>query len=48
MADFLSLLLHIDQTLGIWVEQYGAWVYVVLFSIIFCETGLVIFPFHRK
>ena len=45
MADFFSMLLHIDQTLGIWVEQYGAWVYVVLFCIIFGETGLVVLPF---
>lgn len=45
MADFFSTLMHIDQTLGIWVEQYGAWVYVVLFCIIFGETGLVVLPF---
>ncbi|MFA4913698.1 MAG: hypothetical protein EOO27_07295 [Comamonadaceae bacterium] len=45
MADLLNMLLHIDQVLGVWVEQYGAWVYAVLFFIIFGETGLVILPF---
>ena len=45
MLEFFQMVLHIDQTLGIWVEQYGAWVYLVLFLIIFAETGLVVFPF---
>lgn len=45
MADIFNMVLHIDQTLGLWVEQYGAWVYAVLFLIIFAETGLVVFPF---
>jgi membrane-associated protein len=39
------MVLHIDQTLGVWVAQYGAWVYLVLFLIIFAETGLVVMPF---
>ncbi|OZI80091.1 hypothetical protein CAL24_04165 [Bordetella genomosp. 2] len=39
------MVLHIDQTLGVWVEQYGSWVYLVLFLIIFAETGLVVLPF---
>jgi len=45
MPDFLNMILHIDQTLGLWVAQYGAWVYLVLFLIVFAETGLVVFPF---
>lgn len=45
MLEFFQMVLHIDQTLGVWVEQYGAWVYLVLFLIIFAETGLVVFPF---
>lgn len=45
MPEVLTMLLHIDQYLGIWVEQYGAWIYVILFLIIFGETGLVILPF---
>lgn len=45
MLEFFQMVLHIDQTLGVWVEQYGAWVYLVLFLIIFAETGLVVVPF---
>ncbi|HEX7749813.1 MAG TPA: VTT domain-containing protein [Bordetella sp.] len=45
MADLLNMILHIDQTLGVWVNQYGAWVYFVLFLIVFAETGLIVMPF---
>jgi len=45
MYEFLSMLLHIDKTLGIWVEHYGAWIYLVLFLLVFAETGLVVLPF---
>ncbi len=45
MLEFFNMVLHIDQTLGVWVEQYGVWVYLVLFLIVFAETGLVVLPF---
>jgi membrane-associated protein len=45
MPEILTMILQIDQTLGLWVEQYGAWIYLILFLIIFAETGLVVFPF---
>ncbi|MFC4278426.1 VTT domain-containing protein [Achromobacter aloeverae] len=45
MLDLLNMVLHIDQTLGIWVAKYGAWVYLVLFLIVFAETGFVVMPF---
>lgn len=45
MPEVLTMLLHIDQYLGVWVEQYGAWIYLILFLIIFGETGLVVLPF---
>lgn len=45
MPDFLNMLLHIDQFLGTWIAQYGEWIYLVLFLIIFGETGLVVLPF---
>ncbi|NGM88592.1 hypothetical protein G5B35_14865 [Parapusillimonas sp. SGNA-6] len=45
MLDLLHMILNIDQFLGVWVAEYGAWIYLVLFLIIFCETGLVVFPF---
>ena len=45
LLHFVNLILHIDKFLGDFVAQYGAWVYAVLFAIVFSETGLVIFPF---
>jgi len=45
MAEFFHLILHIDQSLGFWVVQYGSWIYLILALIIFGETGLVILPF---
>jgi membrane-associated protein len=41
----VNLVLHIDKFLGVFINQYGAWVYAVLFLIVFCETGLVVLPF---
>jgi len=43
--QLLAVLLHVDKSLGILIEQYGTMIYVVLFLIIFCETGLVVLPF---
>jgi len=40
-----DLLVHLDRHLATLLEQHGAWVYLVLFVIIFCETGLVVTPF---
>ena len=42
--QILDFFLHLDQYLGNWIQQYGVWVYVILFLIIFTETGLVIMP----
>ena len=38
-------LLALDQTLAGLAGQYGAWLYGILFLVIFAETGLVVFPF---
>ncbi len=43
--EFIDVVLHIDQHLNSWVASMGPWIYVLLFLIIFCETGLVITPF---
>jgi len=43
--QLLEVLLHVDKSLGILIEQYGTMVYALLFLIIFCETGLVVLPF---
>ena len=45
LLQFAELILHIDKFLGVFIHQYGAWVYAVLFLIVFCETGLVVLPF---
>ncbi|HEY7674315.1 MAG TPA: DedA family protein [Burkholderiales bacterium] len=48
MELFLSawdLLVHLDRHLATLLQQYGPWVYLLLFAIIFCETGLVVTPF---
>jgi len=41
----LSFVLQIDDHLFSLVEQYGAWLYLILFVVVFCETGLVVTPF---
>ncbi|MCD6026841.1 MAG: hypothetical protein K0R08_1360 [Solimicrobium sp.] len=46
--DFLQMfdmIIHVDKTLGVFIQQYGTLIYVILFTIVFCETGLVILPF---
>ena len=43
--QFLDMILHVDKTLGLLIQNYGTLVYVVLFAIVFCETGLVLLPF---
>ena len=42
---FWDLLVHLDKHLANLLLQYGAWVYLILFLIVFCETGLVVTPF---
>ena len=41
----LDLFLHLDEHLGAIIQQFGSWTYVILFGIIFSETGLVVAPF---
>jgi len=41
----VSLFLNLDKNLPLVVNEYGIWTYVILFAIIFLETGLVIMPF---
>lgn len=41
----IDLILHLDSYLAILVNDYGTWIYVILFLVIFCETGLVVTPF---
>jgi membrane-associated protein len=45
IAQLIDVFLHLDKHLESVVAQYGTWVYVILFTIIFVETGLVVMPF---
>jgi membrane-associated protein len=45
LAYLFDFLLHLDRHLVAFVQHYGAWIYALLFLIIFCETGLVVTPF---
>jgi len=41
----IDFILHVDKHLQAFVAAYGTWVYVLLFVIVFVETGLVVMPF---
>lgn len=45
LAQFLDIVLHLNDHLDALVASYGPWVYGILALIIFCETGLVVLPF---
>ncbi|MGC4068567.1 MAG: DedA family protein [Polyangiaceae bacterium] len=42
---FIDVVLHLDQYLEGWSQSVGIWLNVILFLVIFCETGLVVAPF---
>lgn len=45
-SDIIDWVLHLDRHLNELIQSVGAfWVYLVVFAIVFCETGLVVFPF---
>lgn len=45
LRQAIDLFLHLDKHLGEVIRDYGTWTYAILFTIIFCETGLVVTPF---
>ena len=45
VSQLMSFVLHIDQHLFELVDTYGVFIYLILFLIVFCETGLVVTPF---
>lgn len=45
ISFIIDFILHIDVHLTELVAAYGPWIYLILFLIVFCETGLVVMPF---
>lgn len=45
LFGYLDFLIHFDRHLDWIVQTYGFWTYLILFAIVFCETGLVVTPF---
>ncbi len=45
LASLIDFIVHIDVHLALFVQAYGAWVYALLFAVIFVETGVVVVPF---
>ena len=45
LKEAIDFVLHLDRHLGPIIQDYGVWTYLILFAVIFCETGLVVTPF---
>ena len=45
LPQLLDFILHVDKHLELFIQNYGLWVYALLFLIIFVETGVVVMPF---
>jgi membrane-associated protein len=45
IGKFIDLIMHLDVHLNALIVSYQLWTYLILFAVIFCETGLVITPF---
>lgn len=45
MMEFINIILHLDQHIPQWIAFFGPWLYVLMFLVIFAETGLVVTPF---
>lgn len=41
---FIDYFLHLDRHLSVVIQMYGMWTYLILFLVVFCETGLVVTP----
>jgi membrane-associated protein len=45
ISFLIDFVLHVDRHIGTFVQSHGAWVYALLFAIVFVETGVVVMPF---
>jgi membrane-associated protein len=45
LLEFIDLILHLNKHLAVLTANYGVWIYLILFAVIFFETGVVITPF---
>jgi membrane-associated protein len=45
ISYFIDFILHLDEHLSSIIQNYGTWTYLILFAIVFMETGLVVTPF---
>jgi membrane-associated protein len=45
IVQLIDFFVHLDKYLNVIIQSYGVWTYLILFLIIFCETGLVVTPF---
>jgi len=45
VSTLIDILLHLDRYLNGWAADFGGWLYVLLFAVVFAETGLVVTPF---
>ncbi len=45
ITTLIDIVLHVDKYINVIIQTFGIWSYVILFIIVFCETGLVVTPF---
>ncbi len=45
LSYLIDLVLHLDKHLSTLSNSLGGWLYVILFAVVFCETGLIVTPF---
>jgi membrane-associated protein len=45
IRTLFDIFIHLDEYLGVIIQDYGVWTYLILFAVIFMETGLVVTPF---
>lgn len=45
LQSVIDIFVHLDEKLGVVIQAYGIWTYLILFLILFAETGLVVTPF---